>query len=122
MPAKPRHHPTLAPTLALAIALTLAATTAQACDGKSYSFNIAVGEVVSGGGLQVQLNKVKLLDKVPDKYTISVKDDADLLGDHVSLPQHDTVSFKTRCGTVSIGADRASIFQNGTLKLNWSYF
>ncbi len=92
-----------------------------ACDGKSYSLDVAVGQIASGGGLQVQLDKIKLLDKTPDKYTISVKDDSDLLGDHVVLVQYDTLSFKTRCGMVTIGADRKSMFQHGVLTVNWSY-
>jgi hypothetical protein len=102
--------------------LMLLAGQGLACDGKSYSLDAAVGQIASGGGLQVQLDKIKLLDKVPDKYTISVKDDADILADHVVLIQHDTLSFKTRCGTVTIGADRKSIFQHGVLTVNWSYF
>lgn len=93
-----------------------------ACDGKSYSLDAGVGQIASGGGLQVQINKIKLLDNVPDKYTISVKDDADVLADHVVVAQYDTVSFKTRCGTVSIGADRKSMFHHNTLTVNWSYF
>jgi hypothetical protein len=95
---------------------------AAACDGKPYSLDIAVGQIAAGGGLAVQLDKIKLLDKVPDKYTISVKDDADLLADHVILTQYDTLSFKTRCGTVTIGADRKSMFTHSTLVVNWSYF
>ncbi len=95
---------------------------AAACDGKPYTLDIAVGQIAAGGGLAVQLDKIKLLDKVPDKYTISVKDDADLLADHVILTQYDTLSFKTRCGTVTIGADRKSMFSHGTLVVNWSYF
>ncbi len=95
---------------------------AVACDGKPYSLDISVGQIAAGGGLAVQLDKIKLLDKVPDKYTISVKDDADLLADHVILTQYDTLSFKTRCGTVTIGADRKSLFSHGTLVVNWSYF
>lgn len=107
---------------ALLAAAMLAAAPAQACDGKPYSFDIATGQMVSGGGLAVQLDRVRLFDDVPDKYTISVKDDADLLADHVVLVQHDTLSFKTRCGIVTIGADRKSMFHRGTLSLNWSYF
>jgi hypothetical protein len=38
------------------------------------------------------------------------------------LIQRNSISLKTGCGTVSIGADRASIFSQGTLALNWSYF
>jgi hypothetical protein len=45
-----------------------------------------------------------------------------LLADHVILTQYDTLSFKTRCGTVTIGADRKSMFSHGTLVVNWSYF
>jgi len=93
-----------------------------ACDGKSYSLDVSVGQIASGGGLQIQLDRVKLLDDVPDKYTISVKDDADLLADHVVLTQYDTLSFKTRCGNVTIGADRKSMFHHSTLTVNWSYF
>jgi hypothetical protein len=98
------------------------ASGALACDGKSYSLDISAGQVVSGGGLAVQLDKLKLFDKAPDKYTISVKDDLDVLADHVVLVQYDTLSFKTRCGTVTIGADRKSMFTHGTITVNWSYF
>jgi hypothetical protein len=95
---------------------------ASACDGKNYEFNIAVGGNVSGGGLTVRLDKAKFIDDTPDKYYISVKDDGEILADHALLMQRDTVSFKTRCGTVSIGADRKGMFSSGTLALNWSYF
>ena len=108
--------------LAVGGAIFLTATAASACDGKSYAFNVAVGDNVSGGGLTVRLDKVKFLDDVPDKYYISVKDDGNVLADHVLLLQRDTVPLKTRCGTVSIGADRKSFFGGGTLALNWSYF
>jgi len=107
---------------ALLLAMFCTSTAAAACDGKSYAFNVAVGDNVSGGGLTVRLDKVKFLDDVPDKYYVSVKDDGTVLADHVLLLQRDTVAFKTRCGTVSIGADRKSIFGGGTLALNWSYF
>ena len=93
-----------------------------ACDGKSYSLEAGVGQIASGGGLQVQIDKIKLLDNDPDKYIISVKDDTDVLADHVKLMQYDTVSFKTRCGKVTIGADRKSMFNHGVLTVNWSYF
>jgi hypothetical protein len=105
-----------------AFAILLAATSASACDGKSYEFNIAVGANVSGGGLIVRLDKAKFTDDTPDKYYISVKDDGQVLADHALLMQRDSINFKTRCGTVSIGADRKSFFSNGTLALNWSYF
>lgn len=111
--------PQLVPTV---LAFVVAANAAMACDGRSYTFNIAVGANVSGGGLTVRLDKAKLLSDVPDKYYISVKDDGQILADHALLIQHDTISLKTRCGTVSIGADRVSIFSQGTLALNWSYF
>jgi hypothetical protein len=115
------------PTLWLASAAVCAASLllaggAFACDGKSYAFNIAVGATVSGGGLVVRLDRAKFIDDTPDKYTISVKDDGEILADHVLLVQRDTVNFKTRCGTLSIGADRKSVFSEGTLALNWSYF
>jgi hypothetical protein len=116
-----RSHRTF-PVLALAWAALLAAGSATACDGRSYTFDIAAGANVSGGGLTVRLDKAKFLADVPDKYYISVKDDGEILVDHALLLQHDTINLKTRCGTVSIGADRASIFSHGTLALNWSYF
>jgi len=97
-------------------------TSAYSCDGKSYSLDISAGQIVAGGGLAIQLDKIRLFDKVPDKYTISVKDDIDVLADHVVLVQYDTLSFKTRCGTVTIGADRKSMFSHGTITINWSYF
>jgi hypothetical protein len=114
--------PRLPSACAGVLAAFVAAGSAAACDGKSYTFNIAVGENVSGGGLTVRLDKAKFLADVPDKYYISVKDDGEILTDHALLIQRDTISFKTRCGTVSIGADRGSIFSQGTLALNWSYF
>ena len=119
-----RWRPTLSAFAAVIIAVLAIAPTspAHACDGKSYALDVAVGQVASGGGLAVQLDKLKLLDNVPDKYTISVKDDGDLLADHLILIQYDTLSFKTRCGTVTIGADRKSIFHHNTLTVNWSYF
>jgi hypothetical protein len=107
---------------AYVLAILLMAGSAFACDGKSYEFNIAVGANVSGGGLIVRLDKAKFIDDTPDKYYISVKDDGEVLADHALLMQRDTINFKTRCGTVSIGADRKSLFSNGTLALNWSYF
>jgi len=108
--------------LASALLTICGAAAAQACDGKSYAIDAAVGQIASGGGLQVQIDKLKLLDKDPDRYTISVKDDNDVLADHVVLTQYDTLSFKTRCGTVTIGADRKSMFHHDTLTVNWSYF
>ncbi len=110
------------PQACLCASVLLHAGGAAACDGKSYTFNIAVGATVSGGGLVVRLDRAKFIDDTPDKYTISVKDDGEILGDHVVLLQRDTVNFKTRCGTLSIGANRTSIFSAGTLALNWSYF
>jgi len=104
------------------LAVLVAGGHARACDGKSYAFDVAVGANVSGGGLVVRLDKVKLIDDTPDKYTISVKDDGAVLADHVVLMQHDTLNFKTRCGSVSIGADRKSLFGHGVLAINWSYF
>ncbi len=118
--AFPRRHSLVLSVGLLAILLTTAA--AYACDGKSYSLDLPVGQIASGGGLQIQLDKVKLLDDDPDKYTISVKDDSDLIADHVVLIQYDTLSFKTRCGTVTIGADRKSMFHKSVLTVNWSYF
>jgi hypothetical protein len=105
-----------------AVALPWIAGTAYACDGKGYSLDVAVGQIATGGGLAVQLDRIKLLDHVPDKYTISVKDDADVLADHVSVAQYDTISLKTRCGMVTIGADRKSMFHHSVLTVNWSYF
>ena len=107
---------------ACVLSAVLATRTASACDGQSYSFNIAVGSNVSAGGLTVRLDKAKFLDDIPDKYYISVKDDGEVLADHVLLIQRDTVNLKTKCGTISIGADRKSMFSHGTLALNWSYF
>jgi hypothetical protein len=104
------------------LALCLATSSALACDGKSYEFDIAVGANVSGGGVTVRLDKAKFIDDTPDKYYISVKDDGAVLADHMLLMQRDTLNFKTRCGTLSIGADRKGMFSHGTLALNWSYF
>lgn len=106
----------------LAAATLLPLSSALACDGKSYSLNAAPGASVEGGGLVVRLDKAKFIDNVPDKYYISVKDDGQVLADHILLEQYDTVNFKTRCGTVSIGADRKHFFGNGQLNINWSYF
>jgi hypothetical protein len=103
-------------------ALCLATGSALACDGKSYEFDIAVGGNVSGGGVTVRLDKAKFIDDTPDKYYISVKDDGAVLADHMLLMQRDSLNFKTRCGTLSIGADRKGMFSHGTLALNWSYF
>ncbi len=110
------------PPFAVCAAALLSAGGALGCDGKSYAFNIAVGATVSGGGLVVRLDRAKFIDDTPDKYTISVKDDGEILADHVLLVQRDTVNFKTKCGTLSIGAERKSMFSSGTLALNWSYF
>jgi hypothetical protein len=109
------------PGVAALLAIMMAGS-ALACDGRSYTFNIVAGANVSGGGLTVRLDKAKFLDDVPDKYYVSVKDDGVVLADHAVLIQRATITFKTRCGTVSIGADRASVFSQGTLALNWSYF
>jgi hypothetical protein len=111
----------LAPLCGFVCVLGLASA-AHACDGKSYSYTIAVGSNVSGGGLTVRLDRAKLRDPELDKYYISVKDDGQVLADHVVLVQRDTISLKTRCGMVSIGADRGSVFSHGMLKINWSYF
>jgi hypothetical protein len=108
--------------IAGALALYLAAGSALACDGKAYEFDIAVGGNVSGGGVTVRLDKAKFIDDTPDKYYISVKDDGAVLADHMLLMQRDSLNFKTRCGTLSIGADRKGVFSHGTLALNWSYF
>ena len=101
----------------------LACTTAEAsaCDGKSYSFAISAGQVVSAGGVVVRLDRAKLFDNDPDKYIVSVKDDGSLLADHVLLVQHGSLDFTTKCGTLSIGAER-KMFSSGTLSLSWSYF
>ncbi len=111
------------PVLLVAMAIAcVSGNAARACDGKSYTFPIAVGETVNGGGLVVRLDKTKFLNDVPDKYYISVKDDGVVLADHALLLQHDTVTFKTKCGDVSIGADRKSMFSSNSLTLNWGYF
>nr|WP_321986870.1 hypothetical protein [uncultured Lichenicoccus sp.] len=102
-------------------ALASLTTDAAACDGKSYSQGISAGQTVSGGGLVVRLDRARLFDRDLDKYIISVKDDGALLADHVLLVQHGSVDFRTRCGTVSIGAER-KMFSNGTLTVSWSYF
>ena len=103
-------------------ALALASGGAHACDGKSYEFNIATGANVTGGGLTVRLDQVKLIDDAPDNYYISVKDDGTVLATHMMLKQFTTLEFPTRCGTVSIGAHRKSMFASGQLAVNWSYF
>jgi hypothetical protein len=121
LPARQFRARELAVACAAATILAVAAP-ARACDGKSYSVTIATGATADGGGLVIRLDKAKFIDDRPDKYYISVKDDGTVLGDHVLLIQNDTVNFKTRCGTVSIGANRKSMFSNGTLTLNWSYF
>ncbi len=108
--------------LLLAAALLLATTAAQACDGKSYSFNMQAGTVVEGGGLAVRLDKAKFVNDTPDKYYISVKDEGVVLADHVMLAQYDSLNFKTRCGTLAIGADRKFSFSAKLVALNWSYF
>ena len=114
-------HGPLARTCGFVCALVLTGA-AHACDGKSYSYNIAVGSNVSGGGLTVRLDRAKLRDPELDKYYISVKDNGQVLADHAVLVQRDSISLKTRCGMVSIGADRGSVFSHGMLKINWSYF
>jgi hypothetical protein len=108
--------------LAGVVAGWVACTPAAACDGKSYTFPIGVGETVSGGGLVIRLDKTKFLNDVPDKYYISIKDDGVVLAIHALLLQHDTITFKTKCGDVSIGADRKSMFSSNSLTLNWGYF
>jgi hypothetical protein len=115
------HTRTLLPLFA-ASALLVSASQLHACDGKPYSLEASVGDVASGGGLQVQIDKLKLLDDVPDKYTISIKDDDKVIADHVVLTQYDTLSFPTRCGKVTIGADRKSMFHHSILTVHWSYF
>jgi len=123
-PNLPEHPSTTLWKLAAAGALAalLAAQAAQACDGKAYSLPITPGAIVEGGGVTVRLDKIKFLDDVPDKYFISVKDDGAVLADHAVLLQYDTLNFKTRCGTLSIGADRKFSFGNKSLTMNWSYF
>ncbi len=106
---------------ALALML-LAAGQATACDGKSYKLPIDIGANVSGGGLTVRLDKAKLSQDDPDKYFVSVKDDGAVLADHAPLRQFDSLDFKTRCGTVSIGIDRAFSFGSSRLAVTWSYF
>jgi hypothetical protein len=113
----------LLPALLTCAATVLAcASRADACDGNSYSFNVPVGGIASGGGLIVRLDKAKFINDTPDKYYISIKDNGVVLADHVLLRQFDTVTVKTACGNVSIGADRKSFFGGHTLALNWSYF
>lgn len=104
------------------LGLLVASGGALACDGHSYAFNIAAGATVTGGGLTIRLDKVKFVDDTPDKYYISVKDDGTILADHMLLAQYDTVNLPTKCGTVSIGANRKSLFGDGLLAINWSYF
>jgi hypothetical protein len=122
LPRKPGSAVLFRAILLGAVALPWVAGAGYACDGKGYSLDVAVGQIATGGGLAVQLDRIKLLDHVPDKYTISVKDGADVLADHVSVAQYDTISLKTRCGTVTIGADRKSMFHHSVLTVNWSYF
>lgn len=107
---------------AAALVILRLAGGASACDGKSYSRDVSSGDVVSGGGLVVRLDRVRLIDATPDKYTISVKDDGQLLADHVVLMQFDSLDFKTSCGTVSVGANRNGVFHHGVVSLGWSYF
>ncbi len=123
----PMHHhaarlrlPLTGALCALAIAAPVGA--ARACDGKSYSFSIQVGGNVSAGGLTVRLDKAKFINDTPDKYTISVKDDGNMLADGALLVQYDTLKLPTKCGTVSIGADRKGMFAGHTLTITWSYF
>ena len=108
-------------TAAACALLACATADAGACDGKSYSFAISAGQIVSGGGVVVRLDRARLFDNDPDKYIVSVKDDGTLLADHVLLVQHATLDFTTRCGTLSIGGER-KMFSNGAVSLNWSYF
>jgi hypothetical protein len=121
-PTSVSRRPTPRTLLACAAAILLASPSAQACDGKSYEFEIATGATVSGGGVTIRLDKVKYFEKDPDKYYISVKDDGQILADHMLLLQYDSLTFKTKCGTISIGATRHSMFSSAALKLNWSYF
>ena len=111
----------VAPTTAACGLVACMTATAAACDGKSYSQSISAGQTVSGGGLVVRLDRARLFDQDPDKYIISVKDDGSILADHVLVVQHGSVDFHTKCGTVSIGADR-KMFGSGPLTVSWSYF
>jgi len=107
---------------AAAAVILLCATAAQACDGKSYTFNLDPGTTAEGGGLVIRLDKVKYFNETPDKYYISVKDDGTVLADHALLVQYDTLNFKTRCGTLAIGGNRKFSFSSKSVALNWSYF
>jgi hypothetical protein len=98
------------------------ASPALACDGQSYKLPVSPGEIAAGGGLAVRLDKAKLHDEELDKYWVSVKDEGQVLAEHVLLVQHDSIRLKTRCGEVSIGADRKSIMSGSTLLVSWSYF
>jgi hypothetical protein len=107
---------------ACAAVLAFATSAAMACDGQSYKLTISPGGIAAGGGLAVRLDKAKLHDEELDKYWVSVKDDGQLLAEHVLLLQRDSLRLKTRCGEVSIGADRKSIMSGSTLTVTWSYF
>jgi hypothetical protein len=98
------------------------AVPALACDGQSYNLTVSPGGIATGGGLAVRLDKAKLYPEELDKYWVSVKDDGQVLVTHALLKQRDTLRLKTRCGEVSIGADRKSILSGSTLTVTWSYF
>jgi hypothetical protein len=100
----------------------LTCATAMACDGKSYSFPIDVGAMVSGGGLSVRLEKADLIEDSRDRYYISVADEGENLADHSILLRLDSLSVKTTCGTVKISVDRKTGFGSDGLVVKWSYF
>jgi len=100
----------------------VAAGTALACDGKSYSFTIDVGNMVTGGGLSVRLDKADLIEDSPDRYFISVQDAGEDLADHSILLRRDSLNIKTTCGMVQISVDRRSLLGSDGLVVKWSYF
>jgi|GEM_PF-4312570 hypothetical protein len=107
--------------IACIAAWLLTCGTALACDGKSYSFPIDLGTMVSGGGLTVHLDKAQFNEESPDQYYITVKDEGEVLADYSILLRHDSLALKTDCGILTITADRNGAFGSDGLIVKWSY-
>jgi len=63
-----------------------------------------------------------VLDNVQDVYYVSVKDDGVVLGRHVKMPRRSSITFQTRCGTVTIGGDVMFDSIRTFIDIHWSYF
>jgi len=79
---------------------------AAACSQKSFGAYLSVGEEGGADGLTIVLNKVQFNKEAADVYWITITDEGVVLGSHLKIQQHDSLEFRTRCGIMTIGAER----------------